>query len=199
MSSSRPWTLPRRSDRTGGRRRLRVPPVVALLLAACVTSPLTAPQRVSDELRLKAAFLLRFPDFVEWPSAALDGRPTLELCVLAPNPFGRVLEQLAEGGSTAGRRLTVRQVKVDSVATCHLLYVPAAFTGRKSLVRRVATSPILTVSDAPRFLDEGGIVQLRLVQSRVRFDVSTAAAGRAGLRLSAQLLRLAEDVREDRP
>ena len=172
---------------------------MALLLAALVTNPLTAAQRVSDEFRLKAAFLFRFPEFVEWPSHALERRPTIDLCVLTPSPFGPVLEQLVAGESIAGRQLTVREVDAESIATCHLLYVPGAYARRKSLLKRVATSPILTVSDAPRFLDEGGIVQLRLVESRVRFAVSTAAARRAGLRLSAQLLQLAMDVRENRP
>jgi hypothetical protein len=168
---------------------------VAVILAC----PPAAAQRVPDEFRLKAAFLFRFPEFVEWPARALDGRPSIDLCVLAPNPFGAVLEQLVEGESLAGRRLAVRYVRADAVDTCHLLYMPSGAAGRDALLRRIAASPILTVSDATRFLDEGGMVQLTVVQSRVRFEISAGAAGRAGLKLSAQLLRLAVNVREEQP
>ena len=129
----------------------------------------------------------------------LDGRPSIDLCVLAPNPFGRVLEQLIEGESLSGRRLAVRYVHADAVNACHLLYVPSGAAGRRALLRRIAASPILTVSDAPRFLDEGGMVQLTIVENRVRFEIGAGAAGRAGLRLSAQLLRLAVTVREEQP
>jgi hypothetical protein len=129
----------------------------------------------------------------------LDGRRSIDLCVLAPNPFGGVLEQLVEGEALAGRRLAVRYVHADGVSACHLLFIPSGVTERKALLQRIAASPILTVSDATRFLDEGGMVQLTMVQNRVRFEISTGAAGRAGLRLSAQLLRLAVNVREEDP
>jgi hypothetical protein len=43
------------------------------------------------------------------------------------------------------------------------------------------------------------MVQLTMVQNGVRFEISAGAAGRAGLKLSAQLLRLAVTVREEQP
>ena len=48
----------------------------------------------------------------------------------------------------------------------------------------------------PRSLvDDGGIVRLRSVDGRIRFDIDVAAAQRAGLRVSSQLLQLALTVR----
>ena len=67
--------------------------VAAALACLMVAGRPTIAQEIADELRLKAAFVYRFPQFVEWPSAALDGRPTVELCVLAPSPLHRVLER----------------------------------------------------------------------------------------------------------
>ena len=48
---------------------------------------------------------------------------------------------------------------------------------------------------ADRVLDDGGMVSLRVVDGRLRFDVNMPAVERAGLRLSAQLLGLAMTVR----
>jgi hypothetical protein len=59
----------------------------------------------------------------------------------------------------------------------------------------VASQPVLTVGDSPRFLDEGGIVQLVRVGNHLRFNINVAAARRAGLRLSSHLLGLAENLR----
>jgi hypothetical protein len=53
----------------------------------------------------------------------------------------------------------------------------------------------LTVGDERGFVDEGGMIALRVVDGRVRFDVNVTAARRAGLRLSSQLLQLAMSVR----
>ena len=47
----------------------------------------------------------------------------------------------------------------------------------------------------PTFIDEGGIVALRMINGRVRFDINVEAANQAGLRLSSQLLQLALSVR----
>jgi len=167
-------------------------------LVVALANPLSAGQRVSNELQLKAAQLYRFPEFVEWPARVLDGRPTIDVCVLTPNPFGRVLEQLTEGEVVSGRPLAIRYVDASAVGTCHVLYVPVRVPARRRLLQRIATAPILTVGDSPSFLDEGGMVQLTVVQNRVRFEISAVAAGRAGVKLSAQLLRLAYNVREER-
>jgi hypothetical protein len=44
-------------------------------------------------------------------------------------------------------------------------------------------------------LDAGGIIVLKTVDRRVRFEVNTTNAQKAGLRISVQLLRLAAAVR----
>jgi hypothetical protein len=157
-------------------------------------------ENVPEEYRLKAAFVYRFPQFVEWPPASWTGREALEICVSQPNPFGSSLAEFVEGESLKGKRFVVRQVTAKGpIESCHVLFVaqtPA--TTKSDLLARAASLPILTVGDSPRFLDLGGIINLRLVDRRVRFEINLAAADRAGLRLSSQLLRLAMTVRGGR-
>ncbi len=59
----------------------------------------------------------------------------------------------------------------------------------------VGDQPVLTVGESSRFLDDGGVISLQVIDRRVRFEVSATAAERIGLRLSSQLLRLAVRVR----
>ena len=153
-------------------------------------------QTLTGEYRLKAAFVARFPEFVEWPPPAWQGRTTLDVCVLTPNPFGRDLPDVIDGQAFRGRPVIVREVNADApLDDCHVLYVTRQAPGRLAVLQRAAALPILTISDEPAFLDAGGIIQLRTVDNRVRFDISSSAAGRVGLRLSSQLLRLAVNVR----
>jgi hypothetical protein len=181
------------------RRRLRHRAVASFLTCAALVVPVVC-QDVSEEFRLKAAFVTRFPQFVEWPADVMTGDRTFDLCVLVPNPFGGALEDLVRGELLGTRLITVRTVsQADDLGRCHVLFLPDGGTRREGVLRRIGTRPILTVSDAPRFLDEGGMVQLRLASRKVRFDVSTAAASRAGLRISSQLLRLAASVRVGPP
>ena len=153
-------------------------------------------QGVSVEYRLKAAFVARFPEFVEWPPPAWQGRTTLDMCVLTPNPFGKDLPDLVGGQSVRGRAVVIHEVQPDApLDLCHVLYVTRGAEGRGAILHRAAVLPILTISDEPTFLDTGGIIQLNVVDNRIRFDISYSAADRVGLRLSSQLLRLAVNVR----
>ena len=57
-----------------------------------------------------------------------------------------------------------------------------------------ARQPLLSVGDEPGFLERGGIIALKLSDGRVRFDINLATARETGLRLSSQLLQLADQV-----
>ena len=168
------------------------PSITLLALTLCTAA---IAQEASDEYRLKAGFLYRFPQFVEWPAHVLEGRTTVDICVLEPNPFGGVLEALVEGEQLEGRGLKIRHLRGVQFDDCHILYVPRTQVRRSEMLRRVTESSILTVSDAPTFLDEGGMIQLFLRDNRLRFSINADATDRARIRLSAQLLRLAQTVR----
>lgn len=144
------------------------------------------------EYRLKAAFVARFPEFVEWPPPSWEGRKTLEVCVLSPSPFGKDLLDIVDGQAVRGRTVVVHELEPGAAfAACHVLFVTKDAANHDSVLRRAAALPILTIGDESRFLDDGGIIQLRIVDNRIKFEISASAAERVGLRLSSQLLRLA--------
>ena len=167
------------------------------LLSALLCSADPAGQTLEAEHQLKAAFVSKLPQFTEWPEATLDGLQRVELCVARPNPFGSSLRELIAGERLGTRPLVVREVdSPQDLDACQLLFVAnQSPRERRGLLDRARTLPILTVGDAATFIDEGGIVALRMVNGRVRFDINVEAANQAGLRLSSQLLQLALSVR----
>lgn len=154
-------------------------------------------QSIDPEYHLKAAVVSKFPEFVEWPPSVLDRRRTIDLCVARPNPFGRALAELIVGESLRGRAMVMREVANGAdLDRCHLLFVPrGSDIDTRVLLSRAHELHLLTVGESPRFLDEGGVINLHLVEGRIRFEVDMTAATRAGVRLSSQLLRLATHVR----
>jgi hypothetical protein len=183
------------SVRPAGRTKTILRTIVVWAGAAVCANALLDAQTASDEYRLKAAFVYRFPQFVEWPASALQDAPTLDLCVLEPNPFGSDLQQLATGEAFAGRPLRVRGVTgIGALSGCHLLFVGVR-SQAAAVLKAVAARPVLTVGESDRFLDDGGIIVLKIVDRRVRFEVDAGNAQRAGLRISSQLLSLAAAVR----
>jgi hypothetical protein len=148
-----------------------------------------------DQYRVKAAFVYRFPQFVDWPPEVLAAAPTLDVCVLRPNPFGADLEELTRGETVNGRMLRVREIAGPiNLEGCHVVFIGSG-AAPGAVLKAAAGRPILTVGETERFLDEGGIIALKIVDRRVRFEVHDERARQSGLRISAQLLNLAMSVR----
>jgi hypothetical protein len=171
---------------TGGRWTA----VLASLLFVGIAAAARA-QDAANEYRLKAAFLYQFPQFVEWPESARREPGPVRLCVAAPRAMADELGRLVEGEDLHDRKLEV-VVSHDaaSVARCHLLFVGRG-ADAEALLRATTGRPVLTIADDVDALKLGATIGFRVVDRRVRFEISTANARRNGLRISSQLLGLA--------
>jgi hypothetical protein len=170
--------------------------IVRLLAAllACTAIGDARPQgRDASEAQLKAAFAYNLARFVEWPAASFPSATApLRLCVSGRGALPNLLAEL-DGKTVQGRDLAVLLAgNAFDPATCHIVFFAAgADHGALELLRRVKDSSTLTVSDAPGFVEQGGAVELVQADGRLQFDVNLAAVRKAGLRLSANLLKLA--------
>ena len=143
-----------------------------------------------------AAFVYRFPQFIEWPPSALEGRETLDICVAEPDPFGTALIGLTKGEERDGRRITTRRISSPRmVEGCQVLFLSSVVSRASAFLEAAEGRPVLTIGESPDFLDRGGIINLLVVDHRIRFEIDADAATRAGLQLSSQLLGLAVAVR----
>ena len=149
-----------------------------------------------DEDQVKAAFLFNFAKFVTWPAGLAEGEP-IALCVLGSDSFDEALEEVIGSRPVGGRSVVVRPVSSTiEIGACQIVFVRASEHSRAaSILEHVGDKPVLTVGESEGFAARGGIINFRVEESRVRFEVNPAAAKRAGLELSSQLLKLAILVR----
>ena len=162
---------------------------VALLLLVGVATPLA--QDFANETRVKAAFLYQFPQFVEWPAGVLRDRMSVRLCLASHETMADELGRIVEGEDLSDRKFEVVVVhRGASIADCHLVFVRGDADGR-ALLRAAAGRPILTVADDVQAFARGAVIAFRVVDRRVRFEISTVNARRNGVRISSQLLALA--------
>jgi hypothetical protein len=165
--------------------------LAAMLLAAPALA--VADEAQISEYRVKSAFLYNFSRFVTWPEATLQDRTDFSLCVMGTDPFGAQLDKLS-GKAVHNRTLVVRRLNsLAMVDDCHLVYI-GEDTMPTDILLLVRELPVLTVSDAEDFIEQGGIIQFKLIQSKVRFRINMDAANSAGLRISSKLLSLAISV-----
>ncbi len=151
----------------------------------------------SREYLVKAAFLYNFAKFTVWPANTFaDPSTPLRLCLLGKDPFQGALDSLA-GKTVRKRKLEIhRLAKTGGLGKCHLLFVSASENKRLATILKVLRGmPVLAVGDMPNFAHSGGIINLKTVRNKVRFEINIRAAKRAHLKFSSKLLRLAEIVR----
>lgn len=154
------------------------------------------PAQEEDDKLLKAAFIFNFATFTTWPIGTLpEVDDVMNLCLVGSDNLDEPLRRLT-GKTVHGRRLLVRKVADgEPLEHCAVLYVASSQRENMQLVLdRVASKPILSVSELPSFANRGGIIELYQEDERIRFRINLEAAERSGLTLSSRLLRLAKIV-----
>ncbi len=181
---------------THNRRRLfRTLPRVAALVCAASLAPLVCNGQAALEYEVKAAFLLNFTKFVEWPPAAFaDPNAPFAICVLGQDPFGRALDEVVAGETVAGHKLIVRRMaEAPAPQMCQLVFVEESSKEIPKLVASLSHG-ILTVGEGEHFLHDGGMIAFVIENRRVRFDIHRSVAQSAELKLSSKLLSVARSV-----
>ncbi len=170
--------------------------IAAAWLAGGETRAQSQPE--AQEYQLKAAFLYNFAKFIEWPPNTLgeEGSPIV-VCVVGKDPFGAVLDQAILYQTVQGRPMTVRRgEKLSELRRCHILFISSSEKKRlPEIFQALARANVLTVGEAERFVQLGGIINFVVEENKVRFEINVDNADRAGLKISSQLLRLARVVR----
>jgi hypothetical protein len=173
-------------------------PCIALLVLLCTPLSLAAgyppdaDKEPTLEYQVKAAFLLNFTKFIEWPPAASADGP-FTICVLGDNPFGGALDRMVEGETAGGRGLAVQKIDREQPAHCRIVFAGRSEKDLSAFLARLGPGT-LTVGEDDSFLREGGMIAFVIDNRRVRFDVNLRAAANAGLRISSKLLNVARSV-----
>jgi hypothetical protein len=174
-------------------RNLRAWLALVLLALALAPRPLRADE-ATPEHRVKAAFVYKFSEYVEWPAVAFARADSpLVFGVLGSDALAAELERFAVGRSVGGRPVHVRRVaRGDAWDGLHVVFL--GDDPRNADVLQAARGrPVLTITEAA--VDaRGGMINFVLVDAKVRFDVALPEAEASGLRISSRLLSVARRV-----
>jgi hypothetical protein len=148
---------------------------------------------VTKEQAVKAGIIFNITKFVVWPS---DAREQFNLCVFGDDQLEGALEALY-GKRIANKKLALRRNMPDKLLTeCHI-----AFIGKQKdkdmqkVLQKLKSMPVLTISDNPNFIDQGGMVGFVKDGRRVGFEFNLVHIRTAGLNIGSQLLKLAKRVK----
>lgn len=173
--------------------------IIAVLVAFSVSASLAAEVAAPSEYELKAVLIYNFIKFTEWPPAKLakSDEPFI-IGILGKDPFGGALDKVVEGDTLYDKPVVVRRyARVDDVVASHALFI--SFSEEQSITAVLKLldgqgASILTMSETENFAKRGGVIELKKEHKKVVFGINLIAANRAGLNISAQLLKIAKDV-----
>jgi len=171
--------------------------IAALCLIACSEVNLQAQEQKAGEYQVKALFLYNFINFVDWPAeSSINSSPTINVCVIGEDPFNNALDEI-ENNTVKGKKLAIKFYQANEEPKgCHLLFIPASekrHTAR--ILKSIRDTNMLTVGDTEESARQGSVIGFYIEQRKVRFAINIEAAKRAGLKISAKLLKLAKIIK----
>jgi hypothetical protein len=150
-----------------------------------------------SEGELRAAVIVAILRFTSWQVDPMD-KSMLEVCLAGKPVSEAVLLSISGEQKVATRVLNVRPVK-RPLDACQVVVIGEDVNEveYERLIAEANEKSMLTVCDGcRRGLGEDAIIQLRLRQQRVSFEVNLSRARSSGVALDAQLLELATVVRK---
>lgn len=148
------------------------------------------------ELQVKAAFLYKFCNYIEWPAETFESLETpLVIAVMGDSILAEELAVAVEGRQVGNRPLQVRRVQPgDKLKNVNVLFIGG---GKAAYLSKLADHPdnrhILIVTEFEGAFPQS-MINFVMEDNHVRFDISQDRAEKAGLKLSSQLLSVARNV-----
>lgn len=167
-----------------------------MLWTAAGLPPVQAAESEAAEYQIKAAFLCKFGNFVEWPAEAGASTQPFTIGVLGSTVVVEAIEAAARGQSVNGRPIAVRPLqRGDPVDGLGIVFVARSHSARQAeVLSSIRDRPILTVTELSTGQATPGMINFVVVDDKVKFDVALPAASRNNLKISARLLGVARLV-----
>ncbi|MES2535849.1 MAG: YfiR family protein [Pseudomonadota bacterium] len=154
------------------------------------------------EKRVKAAFLYQFLNYVDWPAAAFAKSDVPYVIGVAnADDIADELASLASGRSVNNRTVTIKKLRPgDALNDIHVLFIGRTELSRQQqLLKQAQAQPVLAVTESEGALTQGSMINFRIADDRVRFEVAPDVVEKAGLKLNSRMLAVALSVTKGTP
>jgi hypothetical protein len=170
-----------------------------LSLAAGISTA-GAEEELPADFQVKAAFLINFPKYVDWPTNTFtETNSALTIAIWGDeNVANEVQNMIGSGRIISGHPVMLKRIDREEEISrdCHILFIGTAGRQRTpAILEKIRGEKILTVGESDDFLAQNGIINLARQGRKIRLQVNLAAAGNAQLKISSRLLVAADVVK----
>lgn len=155
----------------------------------------------SEELALKAQFLIELPYYFSPPKTKKAAQTFFDIVVLGDSPFRGELEAYAKGREIQDRSFRIRYARhVPEGQNCDLLFICASEAPRaRALVAWCHAKGILVVAEGEQMANQGVMVNLLVEGPRLRVGLNQRVLQEEGFAISSQLLKVARILVPPKP
>lgn len=181
-------------------------------VAAPEPQPVTTNPDEEEDLKreraIKAALILKFARYVEWPKSKFESRKSpIIVAVVGTDPFGSILERTFQGKKLGSRPYVVKRfTDPEKIDPCHILFVSESEKWDLELVlEQTRGQSVLLIGSSPRFARRGGMINFYREKVRdengdevvrLRFEINPDEVTAEKLKVNSALLRLARIVKK---
>ncbi len=146
---------------------------------------------VSLENKTKAVFIYNFMKYMHW--AGDDTTRPFKIRVIGCCGVFDPLKDIEKKKTVRNRKIEVKQIKnTEEIDTCHILFISKTEKKRlQEILDTAGTRNILTISDTEGFAERGVVINFKIIEGKIRFEINKAVLETMKLRISSQLLKLA--------
>lgn len=151
----------------------------------------------SLEYAVKAAYLPKFANYIEWPAASFETpQSDVTLCIAGADPFGGTGDEAIRNQHIGARQVVMRQLAtVGRDSGCKILFIVGSDAKRiGQILDTVRGTGVLTVTEAEGAGQTDSIIRFVIDDNHVRFAIDVEAAAQNGISVSSKLLSLALTV-----
>jgi hypothetical protein len=170
---------------------------VFIVIGLCF--PLLSVANEADVNNVKVAYIYNFIKYTTWPNQESENKP-FDICVHEDSPLRDKLVVLEKKSYRKEPiKLTLISDSTKEISKCSVLVIPKLKPDiLQNYVKQADKSNVLTISDTPGYASQGVMINLVLINNRVKFEINLDAVDSSDLKISSSLLKLAKIIRDQR-
>jgi hypothetical protein len=156
-----------------------------VIITMMIGNPIAAQEGAGGkEYALKAAFLYRFIDYVNWKEYSKN--QTFRIAILEESPITASLQDIPKT-----KKIDVKVYKkLDEITFCNILFVPYnSSIPIETILSKFSGKPVLIVTERNGNGKKGAHMNFVIVDNKLKFEVNLKAINKAGIGISSFLLQ----------
>lgn len=155
----------------------------------------------ADFDQLKAAFIIRFTMFTDWPenSPAMNTKTPFVIAIFGDSPIFSILQENIKKYATIKNKkvkiISVSERNFSELKTSQIVFISKNSSKMvKNILQEIGNLSILTIGDSYNFENMGVMINLFPIGDNCGFNINMGAIEKSGLKISSIVMMRAKKI-----